>query len=165
MIRHDYPNVTHYVPDLVRDKIIARYNRRYYWWVFLGLVLPTLIGGLWTVSLSGALSAFLWGGVFRLFVVEHAMSAINSVCHTIGTRTFAVRGDNSRNNAWLGLPSWGEAFHNNHHAFPSSAAFGLRWHEFDPGFWFIRALERLGLAWHVKTPSIAAVTQRAAAER
>jgi stearoyl-CoA desaturase (delta-9 desaturase) len=165
MIRHDYPNVTHYVPDLVRDKNITRYNRRYYWWVFLGLVLPTLIGGLWTASLSGALSAFLWGGIFRLFVVEHSMSAINSVCHTIGTRKFAVRGDNSRNNALLGLPSWGEAFHNNHHAFPSSAAFGLRWHEFDPGFWFIRALERLGLAWHVKTPSIEAVTQRAAAER
>jgi stearoyl-CoA desaturase (Delta-9 desaturase) len=164
MVRHDYPNVTHYVPDLVRDKIIARYNRRYYWWVALGLILPAFIGGLWTASLSGALSGFLWGGVVRLFVVEQTMSAINSVCHTIGTRRFSVRGDHSRNNAWLGLPSWGEAFHNNHHAFPSSAAFGLRRHEFDPGFWFIRALQGVGLVWQVKKPSIAAVAQRAVRE-
>lgn len=164
MIRHDYPNVMHYVPDLVGDKVVARYNRRYYWWVLLGLVLPAVVGGLWTASPSGALSAFLWGGVIRLFVVEHTMSAINSVCHTIGSRKFAVRGDNSRNNAWLALPSWGEAFHNNHHAFPWSAAFGFRWHELDPGFWFIRALEQIGWAWHVKTPSIAAITQRAGAE-
>lgn len=164
MVRHDYPNVMQYVPDLVGDKLVARYNRRYYWWVALGLILPALIGGLWTASLSGAFSAFLWGGIVRLLVVEHTMSAINSVCHTIGTRKFTVPGDNSRNNAWLGLASWGEAFHNNHHAFPWSAAFGLRWHELDPGFWFIRALEQIGLVWHVKTPSIAAVIQRAAAE-
>lgn len=164
MVRHDYPNVMHYVPDLVGDKLIARYNRRYYWWVALGLILPALLGGLWTASLSGALSAFLWGGIVRLLVVEHTMSAINSVCHTIGTRKFTVPGDNSRNNAWLGLASWGEAFHNNHHAFPWSAAFGLRWHELDPGFWFIRALERIGWVWHVKTPSATAVAQRAAAE-
>jgi hypothetical protein len=65
---------------------------------------------------------------------------------------------------WLGLASWGEAFHNNHHAFPWSAAFGLQRHEFDPGFWFIRALERIGWVWHVKTPSVTAVAQRAAAE-
>lgn len=164
MVRHDYPNVMHYVPDLVGDKSIARYNRRYYWWVALGLILPALLGGLWTASLSGALSAFLWGGIVRLLVVEHTMSAINSVCHTIGTRKFTVPGDNSRNNAWLGLASWGEAFHNNHHAFPWSAAFGLRWHELDPGFWFIRALEQIGWVWHVKTPSATAVAQRAAAE-
>jgi stearoyl-CoA desaturase (delta-9 desaturase) len=98
------------------------------------------------------------------FVVEHTMSAINSICHMIGSRDFAVRGDNSRNNSWLGLPTWGEAFHNNHHAFPSSAAFGLRWHELDPGFWFVRLLQFLGLAWNVKTPSTAAISRHAAAD-
>jgi stearoyl-CoA desaturase (Delta-9 desaturase) len=164
MVRHDYPNVTHYVPDLLRDKTIARFNRRYYWWVALGLALPAFVGGLASLSLAGALTGLLWGGVVRLFVVEHTMSAINSICHMVGSRTFAVRGDNSRNNFWLGLPTWGEAFHNNHHAFPSSAAFGLRWHELDPGFWFIRLLQALGLAWNVRTPSTAAVTRRAAAD-
>jgi stearoyl-CoA desaturase (delta-9 desaturase) len=73
-----------------------------------------------------------------------------------------VRDDNSRNNAWLGLPSWGEAFHNNHHAFPSSAAFGLAWHEVDPGYWFILALKRVGLAWDVRRPSPEAVERREA---
>jgi stearoyl-CoA desaturase (delta-9 desaturase) len=82
----------------------------------------------------------------------------------IGSRNFAVRGDNSRNNSWLGLPTWGEAFHNNHHAFPSSAAFGLRWDELDPGFWFIRLLQVSGLAWKVKTPSTAAIARHAAAD-
>jgi stearoyl-CoA desaturase (delta-9 desaturase) len=162
MLRHDYPNVTHYVPDLLRDKAIARCNRRYYWWVALGLVIPALIGGDAAPAGGGDATGFLWGGVVRLFVVEQTMSAINSVCHLVGSRKFPVSGDNSRNNAWLGLPSWGEAFHNNHHAFPASAAFGLRWHEFDPGFWFIRLLQVMGLAWDVKTPSEMAISRRQA---
>lgn len=162
MIKHDYPNVTHYVPDLLRDKALVRVNRRYHWWVALGLVLPALVGGLAGAGLEGALTGFLWGGLVRLFVVEHTMSAVNSLCHMIGTRQFAVRDDNSRNNAWLGVATWGEAFHNNHHAFPSSAAFGLRWHEFDPGFWLICGLQLCGLAWNVKTPSAAAIAGRAA---
>ncbi len=162
MIRHDYPNVTHYVPDLLRDKTIRRFNRHYYSWVALGLVLPAVVGGLVTETAVGALTAFLWGGVVRLFIVEHTMSAINSVCHMVGSRAFSVRGDNSRNNTWLGFLSWGEAFHNNHHAFPSSAAFGLRSHELDPGFWLIRLLAAAGLAWNVRTPSAKTIAQRAA---
>jgi stearoyl-CoA desaturase (delta-9 desaturase) len=161
MMRHDYPNVMLYVPDLLRNKAIVRFNRYYYWWVALSLLLPTLVGGLVSASPTGALTAFLWGGVVGLFVVEHTMSAINSVCHMVGSRKFVVRGDKSRNNAWLALPSWGEAFHNNHHAFPSSAAFGLRWHELDPGFWLIRFLELTGLAWKVRTPSATMIARRA----
>jgi stearoyl-CoA desaturase (delta-9 desaturase) len=161
MIRHDYPNVTHYVPDLLRDKTMARFNRRYYWWVGLGLVLPAVLGGIVTASIAGALTGFLWGGVVRLFIVEHTMSAINSICHMVGARKFSMRGDNSRNNGWLGLVSWGESFHNNHHAFPASAAFGLQWHELDPGFWFIRLLQSVGLAWNVKVPSANVVARRA----
>jgi stearoyl-CoA desaturase (Delta-9 desaturase) len=161
MMRHDYPNITHYVPDLLRDKTIVRFNRRYYLWVAIGLVLPTLIGGLYTLSFAGAATGFLWGGAVRLLVVEHTMSAINSLCHLVGAKRFPSRDDNSRNNSWLGLPSWGEAYHNNHHAFPNSAAFGLKWYEMDPGFWFIRGLQALGLAWDVKRPSPAAIAQRA----
>jgi stearoyl-CoA desaturase (Delta-9 desaturase) len=70
MVRHDYPNVTHYVPDLLRDKTVARFNRRYYLWVALGLALPAVVGGLAGLSLAGALTGLLWGGVVRLFVVE-----------------------------------------------------------------------------------------------
>jgi stearoyl-CoA desaturase (delta-9 desaturase) len=160
MFRHDYPNVMHYAPDLLSDRLLVRCNRHYYWWVALGVALPTLAGGILTLSLAGALTAFVWGGVVRIFVVEHTMSAINSLCHLIGSRPFKTRDDNSRNIAWLGLPMWGEAWHNNHHAFSHSAAFGLKWYEMDPGFWLIRILEALGLVWGVKRPSSKLIMQR-----
>jgi stearoyl-CoA desaturase (delta-9 desaturase) len=89
------------------------------------------------------------------------MSALNSVLHSIGNRPFVTRDDHSRNlgiMAWLG---WGEGWHNNHHAFPYSAAFGLRWYEFDPGFMFIRLLAALGLAWDVKVPTPEKIVRRA----
>jgi stearoyl-CoA desaturase (delta-9 desaturase) len=153
MIEHDYPNVAHYVPDLMAERIWVAANRRYYRWVLLGLLIPAAIGGLAAESLWSAVTGFLWGGVVRMFVVEQSMSAINSVMHTFGARPFSTRGDNSRNLGVMALLAWGEGWHNNHHAFPYSAAFGLRWFEFDPGFLFIRLLETLGLAWNVKVPS------------
>jgi stearoyl-CoA desaturase (delta-9 desaturase) len=87
-----------------------------------------------------------------MFVVEQSMSAINSVMHTFGKRPFATRDDNSRNLGVMALLAWGDGWHNNHHAFPYSAAFGLRWFEFNPGFLSIRLLEALGLAWNAKVP-------------
>jgi stearoyl-CoA desaturase (delta-9 desaturase) len=153
MIQHDYPNVAHYVPDLLRDSVLAKANRRYYAWVVLGLVLPTLAGAALTQSWEGGATAFLWGGAVRMFVVEQSMSAVNSILHLFGSRPFARLTDNSRNSLVLGLLVWGEGWHNNHHAFPYSAAFGLKWAEIDPGFWLIRALEATGLAWNVKVPT------------
>jgi stearoyl-CoA desaturase (delta-9 desaturase) len=112
-----------------------------------------VIGGAVTGTWWGAFSGFLWGGIVRMFVVEQSMSAINSVMHRVGARRFATRDDNSRNLGVMALLAWGEGWHNNHHAFPYSAAFGLRWFELDPGFLLIRLLEALGLAWNVKVPS------------
>jgi stearoyl-CoA desaturase (Delta-9 desaturase) len=153
MIEHDYPNVAHYVPDLMAQRTLVAVNRYYYAWVLLGLLVPAVIGGLVTWSLMGAVTGFLWGGVVRMFVVEQSMSAINSVMHSFGSRRFTTRGDNSRNLGIMAMLVWGEGWHNNHHAFPYSAAFGLRWFEFDPGFLLIRLLETLGLVWNVKVPS------------
>jgi stearoyl-CoA desaturase (delta-9 desaturase) len=154
MMRHDYPNVTRYVPDLLRDRDLMRWNRSYYVWVLLGLALPALIGGLVQESWQGAATGFLWGGAVRIFVVEQTMSAINSICHLMGAQPF-TREDKSRNNPWLGLLSWGESHHNNHHAFSSSAAFGLNWYEFDPGYWCICCLRALHLVWDVRRPKAA----------
>ena len=153
MIEHDYPNVAHYVPDLMADRALLAVNRHYFVWVVLGLLIPTAIGGLVAGSLWGAVAGFLWGGVVRMFAVEQAMSAINSVMHSFGARPFATRDDHSRNLGVMAWLAWGEGWHNNHHAFPYSAAFGLRWFEFDPGYLFIRLLAMLGLAWNVKVPS------------
>ena len=160
MIAHDYPNVAHYVPDLMADRRLVAVNSYYYSWVVLGLLLPAAIGGLATMSLWGALTGLLWGGVVRMFVVEQTFSAINSIMHTFGTQPFVTRDDNSRNLGAMAWLAWGEGWHNNHHAFPYSAAFGLRWFEFDPGFIFIRALEALGLAWDVKVPSEEKIARR-----
>jgi stearoyl-CoA desaturase (delta-9 desaturase) len=121
-----------------------------------------VIGGAVTGTWWGAFSGFLWGGIVRMFVVEQSMSAINSVMHTLVRRPYATRDDNSRNMGQMALLLWGEGWHNNHHAFPYPAAFGLRWFEFDPGFLLIRLLEALGLAWNVKVPSREKINLRCA---
>jgi stearoyl-CoA desaturase (delta-9 desaturase) len=162
MIEHDYPNIAHYVPDLMAERALVAVNRQYYAWVLLGLAGPAAIGGLATWSPMGALTGLLWGGVVRMFVVEQSMSAINSVMHTFGSRRFITRGDESRNLAVMAVLAWGEGWHNNHHAFPYSAAFGLRWFEFDPGFLLIRLLEALGLVWNVKVPNQEKIVRRLA---
>jgi stearoyl-CoA desaturase (delta-9 desaturase) len=160
MIEHDYPNVTHYVPDLMAERTLVAVNRYYYGWVLLGLLVPAVIGGLVTQSVWGAVAGFLWGGVVRMFVVEQSMSAINSLMHSFGARPYRTRDDNSRNLGIMAWLAWGEGWHNNHHAFPYSAAFGLRWFEFDPGYLFIRLLAVLGLAWNVKVPSTEKIALR-----
>jgi stearoyl-CoA desaturase (delta-9 desaturase) len=165
MIEHDYPNVAHYVPDLMAERTLVAVNRQYYAWVLLGLLVPAAIGGFATGSCWGVLTGFLWGGVVRMFVVEQSMSAINSVMHTFGSRPFFTRDDNSRNLGVMALLAWGEGWHNNHHAFPYSAAFGLRWYEFDPGFLLIRLLELMGLAWNVKVPSREKIALRRARQQ
>jgi stearoyl-CoA desaturase (Delta-9 desaturase) len=160
MIEHDYPNVAHYVPDLMAERTLLAVNRYYYSWVVLGLLIPAVIGGLVTGTAWGAVSGLLWGGVVRMFVVEQSMSAINSVMHTFGRQPFVTRDDNSRNLGIMAFLAWGEGWHNNHHAFPYSAAFGLHWYQFDPGFIFIRLLETFGLAWNVKIPSAEKIALR-----
>jgi stearoyl-CoA desaturase (delta-9 desaturase) len=92
----------------------------------------------------------LWGGLVRVMVLHHVTWSINSVCHFFGTRRFALE-DHSTNVFWLALPSLGEAWHHNHHAFARSAYHGLRRWEalLDPSGWVIRAMERTGLAWDV----------------
>ncbi|MGK8488297.1 acyl-CoA desaturase [Nocardia asiatica] len=154
MRRHEYPNVVHYAPDLVKDRSLVRIARLYYYWVGLGLLIPTVIGGLVSLSWTGAVSGLLWGGLARIFVLEHIVWAINSFLHMFGTRRYASR-ENSHNGGIFALVTLGESWHNNHHAFPESPSFGLDWYRLDPGFWLIKVLERLGLAWDLKTPSAA----------
>ncbi|MHB1808955.1 MAG: hypothetical protein ACYCU0_06630, partial [Solirubrobacteraceae bacterium] len=94
------------------------------------------------------LTAMLWGGLVRIFLVHHVTWSINSICHFFGSRRFATE-DRSTNVFWLALPSLGEAWHHNHHAFPRSAFHGLRWWELDPSGWLILAMAKVGLAWDV----------------
>jgi stearoyl-CoA desaturase (delta-9 desaturase) len=138
-----------YAPDLMGDPALRAIDRLFFVWVALGLVFPFALGGLIGGTLDAALTALLWGGLVRIFLLHHVTFAINSLCHFLGRRRFRTD-DESRNVAWLGPLSFGEAWHHNHHAFPTSAFHGLRWWEIDPGGWLIRGLERLGLAWNVR---------------
>ncbi|WP_051021788.1 acyl-CoA desaturase [Nocardia araoensis] len=152
MRRHEYPNVVHYAPDLIKDRGLVRIARLYYYWVALGLLLPAVVGGVVSLSWTGAVSGLLWGGLVRIFVLEHIVWAINSFLHMFGTRRYASR-ENSHNGGVFALVTLGESWHNNHHAFPESPSFGLEWYRLDPGFWVIKMLEICGLAWDLKVPS------------
>jgi stearoyl-CoA desaturase (delta-9 desaturase) len=152
MAAHPYPNVAHYVPDLLRNRTLTYISRHYYRWNFLGFAVPAVLCGLLTWSWWGVLTGMLWGGFVRMFVLEHGIWSLNSVCHLLGTRRFNSR-DESRNNGWLAPFIFGEAWHHNHHAFPNSASFGLSWYRVDPGYWFICLLVALGLARDVRVPS------------
>ena len=102
----------------------------------------------------GGISWIVWGIFVRLVVMYHTTWLVNSAGHTFGYRTYRT-GDLSRNSWWVALLSWGEGWHNNHHAFQFSARHGLRWFEIDFIWWMIRVLEVLGLATSVKVPSLA----------
>lgn len=143
-----------YAKDLLADPLIRAVDRTFPLWVVVGLAFPFGLGFALTGSLVGGLTGMLWGGAVRILFLHHATFSINSLCHFFGRRRFATR-DESRNLAWLALPTFGEAWHNNHHAFPTSAHHGLTRLQLDPGGWLIDGLERLGLAWDVVriTPS------------
>lgn len=137
-----------YAKDLYEDRGMRFISDFFVLWVVLGLLIPAGIGYLVTGTLAGAASGFLWGGLVRVFFVHHVTFSINSVCHFLGTRRFEVD-DYSTNVFWLALPSMGEAWHHNHHAFPRSANHGLKKWELDPSAWVITAMERTGLARNV----------------
>lgn len=146
------PDLKRYVPDLLQDKLLVMVDKMYYIWVILSLALPTAIGALITMSWQGALLGLLWGGLARIFIGHHITWSINSVCHIFGKRHFRTT-DRSTNNLICALLGWGEGWHNNHHAFPTSARHGLFWWQFDASWLVILGMQKLGLAWNVKLPT------------
>jgi stearoyl-CoA desaturase (Delta-9 desaturase) len=116
--------------------------------VVAGIILPGLIGLAITRTWEGFVLAALWGGLVRFFFSNHITYSVNSIGHYFGRRRFETP-DESRNVAWLSILSFGESWHNNHHAFPRSANHGMRWWEIDISAMVIRALAAVGLAWDV----------------
>jgi stearoyl-CoA desaturase (delta-9 desaturase) len=144
----DMANPRRYAKDLLADPDLRFISRTFPLWVAVGMALPFGLGVALTGSLAGGLTALLWGGAVRVLILHHATFSINSLCHFFGRRPFAT-GDESRNLAWLAPIAFGEAWHNNHHAFPTSARHGLGRGQIDPGAWIISGLERCHLAWDV----------------
>jgi stearoyl-CoA desaturase (delta-9 desaturase) len=146
---HGQASRRQYAPDLMEDRGMRWINRNFHWIVVAGFVLPMGAGfALSGFTVKGALTALLWGGFVRVFAVHHVTWSINSICHFFGKRRFETD-DHSTNVFWLALPSLGEAWHHNHHAFPRSARQGMRWYELDPSWAVIWTLEKLGLVWNV----------------
>jgi len=141
-----------YAGDLIEDPVIAWVSRTFFLWAALGLVVPFALG--WAIGggVGAGFTGLLWGGAVRMLVLHHVTYSINSLCHVFGSRRYATD-DESRNLAWLAPLAMGENFHNNHHAFPTSARHGLGRHQWDLSAAVIGLLERLGLVWDVRRPS------------
>ena len=153
------PELQRLVPDLLNDRLLVAVDRMYYLWVIASLSLPALIGGLITMTWTGVFLGFLWGGLVRIFMTHHITWSINSICHVFGRREYRTT-DQSTNNWICGLLGLGEGWHNNHHAFPSSARHGLHWWQFDLSWIVILAMKKTGLAWNVHLPSQRALQSR-----
>jgi stearoyl-CoA desaturase (Delta-9 desaturase) len=141
-----------YIKDLVADPQLRRLDRLFPVFAFLSFAIPAAIGALVTRTVLGAVDGFFWGGVIRIVLLHHTTASVNSVCHLWGTQPYRSN-DNSRNNFPVAFLTLGEGWHNNHHAFPTSAFHGLRWWQIDISGRIISALERMGIATNVKRPS------------
>jgi len=133
------PDVPRYAGPLLKDKLVVFISNTFFLWAGLSLLIPYLIGGWY---------GLLWGGAVRMFLNHHVTWAVNSVCHTYGSREF-VTTDASTNNFLVGLLAMGEGWHNNHHAFPRSANHGMHWWQIDPSAYLIAGLEKIGLIKNV----------------
>ena len=151
---------TKYIPDLIQEDYLMTIDRHYVWWVVASFAIPMVFAGVITMSIQGALLGLLWGGLARVCFTHHMTWSINSICHVFGSRDFKSS-DDSRNNMFFGIFSHGEGWHNNHHAFPSSARHGLKWWQFDLSWIIIRSMELVGVAWDVRLPSEKAMAKKA----
>jgi stearoyl-CoA desaturase (delta-9 desaturase) len=151
-----------YAPDLVKDPVISWVDRHFVAWALGGLAVAFALGYAIGGTLTAALTGLLWGGGVRMLVVHHVTYSINSLCHFFGRRRFETE-DHSRNLLWLVPFSFGESWHNNHHAFPTSASHGLSRWPVDPSWLVIRAMEAVGLAWDVVRIDPSRIDKKAAA--
>lgn len=150
-----------YARDLYEDQGMRTISRQFVPLVLVGLALPAAAGYIVSGTLAGAATGLLWGGLVRVFFVHHITWSVNSVCHFLGSRRFNTD-DHSTNVFWLALPSLGESWHHNHHAFPRSAVHGLKRWELDPSALIIATMEKLGLARNVVRISPERQAERAA---
>jgi stearoyl-CoA desaturase (delta-9 desaturase) len=138
-----------YAKDLYEDPKMKAIGRRFPLYVLASLLIPTALGfALHGFTWQGALRGYVWGGLVRIFLVHHITWSVNSVCHYYGARRFDIE-DKSTNVFWLAIPSLGESWHHNHHAFPRSARHGLQRGEIDISALIIGGLARVGLAHDV----------------
>ncbi len=148
-----------YVPDLLQDKPIRFISQTYFVWFFLGLLAPGAILYAISGNPNSIWRGIIFGGLARMFLVNHATGCVNSICHIFGKRSFATK-DKSVNNGWLAIPTLGASWHNNHHAFPWSARLDFSPMQIDPGGWLIQIFALLGLASEVRKPAAELIKEK-----
>jgi fatty-acid desaturase len=133
-----------FAPDMEKDPVL-RFLDKYFFFLFLAVAALLFIVGMLVDGWQLGLSLVVWGCMLRVVYVWHITWLVNSATHLWGYQTFNTK-DNSRNNWWVALLTFGEGWHNNHHAFQRSSRMGFAWYEFDVTFWIIQFLQRMGLA-------------------
>jgi stearoyl-CoA desaturase (delta-9 desaturase) len=159
MFQGNHTSKEKFCPDLLADARIRRVSESFTWLVFASLLAPALIGGLWSMSWQGAVTAFFWGSLVRIAFLHHVTWSINSICHTFGREEFEVR-DKSRNVNWLAILSFGESWHNLHHADPTCARHGALKGQIDIAARLIWFAEKLGWVSDVRWPDTDRLTAK-----
>ncbi|TDD82676.1 acyl-CoA desaturase [Actinomadura rubrisoli] len=153
----------HWVPDLLADRDIRMLDAAYPATVVMSMALPAAVGGLWSMSWAGMWTALFWGGLVRYAVVHHVTWSVNSIAHSFGGRAFDTR-DRSTNVRWVALLTFGEGWHNWHHADPTCARHGVLAGQLDPSARLIRCFEQAGWAYDVRWPDPRRLADRLNAE-
>ena len=148
----DKTNARRFAPDLLADRDVAAVDRQFVLLTVASLGIPALLGGLLSWSWWGALTAFLWGGLVRVGLLHHVTWSINSICHMAGRRPFGTR-DRSANVWWLAVLSFGESWHNLHHADPTCARHGVKRGQIDMSARLIWLFEKFGWVHSVRWPT------------
>ncbi|WP_199432594.1 acyl-CoA desaturase [Qaidamihabitans albus] len=164
LFERDQSNVERFAPDLLKDPALRKVDRLFPLWTALTLLAPALIGGLVTWSLWGAVTGFFWAGLVRVCFLHHVTWSVNSICHMIGERPFTAR-DRSANFWPLAIFSFGESWHNLHHADPTSARHGVGRGQIDISARLIWMFEKLGWAYNVRWPTPGRLSRLAAESR
>ena len=153
LFHREMSNRERFAPDLMADKDIQRVDKLFIWLVILSLVAPAAAGGLITWSWQGALTAFFWAGLVRIALLHHVTWSINSICHVVGERPFETRDGDKAANFWpLAIISFGESWHNLHHADPTCARHGVLRGQIDPSARTIWFFEKFGWVYDVRWP-------------
>ncbi len=152
MLGADTTEPERYAADVLRDRDLAVVSSLFPLWAVASLALPFGAGWLWSGSFIGGLTAFVWAGIVRMALLHHVTWSVNSICHMVGARPFATD-DQSRNVRLLALVSFGESWHNLHHAYPACARHGVGRGQIDSSAGLIRIFEKAGLATNVRWPT------------
>lgn len=159
MLNDKVTNSSTFAKDLIQDPAVKKINDLYIPILVLGLLIPGIIAGIITHSWADAFAGFIWGGLVRMFLVTQSTWLNGSFAHRYGGRPYET-GDQSANNIWCAIPTFGASWQNNHHAYPSSARLGFEWWQIDIVWYFIYVGEKVGLVRNIKDVNFAALKLR-----